>query len=327
MKFEVVRSEFQPALPPRFPGAGTVENFCAFLKNERRLSRFTVRNYEQALRDFALWAKETRGFAGDFSQLSRRDLRDFVIERQRRGGNAGTALSRRTIHNHISALRTVFRYLLRCGKVKSTPLTGLVLPKLPKSLPKFLTEQQAGELLAMPRLAFEEKRIDEAQYLEDAAILETLYGGGLRIGELCGLSVGAIDFSAGTVRVLGKGNKQRVVPVGETALNALRRHLDFRWNGKNRVAPVFCRKRGSGTLAPATIQRRLKKYLALAGLPMDITPHKLRHSCATHMLDHDADLRLVQEQLGHVNLSTTQIYTHVTLARLKSAYKKAHPRA
>lgn len=323
MAFTVVRSEFKGAAqPPKFPGAGTVGVFCAHLKNERRLSPYTVRNYEEALRDFALWAKDAFGFRGDFASLTRRQMRDFVIERQR--GNA--PLSRRTIHNHVSALRTFFRWLRRRGKISGSPLTGIVLPKLPKTLPKFLTEKQVGELLAMPSQACEDGLISDAERVRDSAIFETLYGGGLRISELCALTPRAIDFSAGTVRVLGKGNKTRVVPVGETALEALRAHENLTGAAASPDAPIF-RGKGGKAISPATVQLRLKKYLALAGLPMDITPHKLRHSCATHMLDHDADLRLVQEQLGHVNLSTTQIYTHVTLARLKAVYKKAHPRA
>lgn len=321
MAFVVVRSEFKESPEPKYPGASSVAVFCAHLKNERRLSGYTIRNYEEALRDFALWAKEAFGFNGDFARLTRRNLRDFVIERQR----GDSALSRRTLHNHVSALRTFFRYLRRRGKISTSPTTGIVLPKLQKPLPKFLTEKQIGELLAMPRQAFEDGLISEARYRADSAILETLYGGGLRISELCGLTFAGIDFSAGTVRVLGKGRKIRIVPVGDVALDALRAHREILGN-PSVTEPIF--RGNSGTpIHPTTIQQRLKKYLALAGLPMDITPHKLRHSCATHMLDHEADLRLVQEQLGHVNLSTTQIYTHVTLARLKAAYKKSHPRA
>lgn len=321
MGFKTIRSEFKTVPAPRFPGAGTVSVFCSYLKNERRLSSYTIRNYEEALRDFSLWAKDACGFGGDFSSLSRRVLRDFIIERQR--GNA--SLSRRTIHNHVSALRTFFRWLRLRKKLKNSPLTGVALPKLPKSLPKFLTEKQVAELLAMPRQAFEDGLVSEAQCVRDSAALETLYGGGLRISELCGITLGAVDFSSGTVRVLGKGRKMRVVPVGEVAIDALRRLKDFL--GESARDAVLFRGSSGKPLTPKTLQLRLKKYLALAGLPMDITPHKLRHSCATHMLENDADLRLVQEQLGHANLSTTQIYTHITLARLKAAYKKAHPRA
>lgn len=306
------------------PGEGAVRLFCDFLKHERRLSRYTVRNYGGAIRDFSRWAQQANGFNGDFSKISRRDIRDFIIESQNEDA-AGQTLSRRTIHNRISALRTFFRFLRSRKLVAASPMTAIALPKLPKSLPKFLTEAQIDKLLKMPAFALEKQLISDAEYVRDTAIFETLYGGGLRISELCGLTVSRIDFSAGTLRVLGKGNKERIVPVGNTALNALKKQVASIGNPEAKAC-VFPAKRG-GAITPQTVQLRLKKYLKLAGLPMDITPHKLRHSCATHMLDHEADLRLVQEQLGHVNLSTTQIYTHVTLSRLKKAYKKAHPRA
>lgn len=310
--------------PPPIPGERRIRQFCEFLKHERRLSRYTVRNYGEAVRDFSRWAKNACGFDGDFSKISRRNVRDFIIERQN-ATDAGVALSRRTLHNRISALRTFYRFLRLRKMVSASPLTALVLPKLPKNLPKFLTEAQITELLKMPARALEQKLISEAELTRDTAILETLYGGGLRISELCNLTVSRIDFAEETVRVLGKGNKERIVPVGNVAARALKKQVEAlgSYDSQTRVFPA---KHG-GEISPQTIQLRLKKYLKLAGLPMDITPHKLRHSCATHMLDHDADLRLVQEQLGHVNLATTQIYTHVTLARLKQAYKKAHPRA
>ena len=306
------------------PGEGRIWQFCEFLKHERRLSRYTVRNYGEAVRDFARWAQAACGFGGDFSKITRRDVRDFIIERQSETASEAP-LSRRTIHNRVSALRSFYRFLRNRKLVGSSPMSALVLPKLPKNLPKFLTETQIAQLLKMPAHALEQALISEEEFTRDTAALETLYGGGLRISELCGLTVARIDFAAGTLRVLGKGNKERIVPVGKIAMRALQEQINSLADAEGH-AFVFPGKRG-GALSPQTIQNRLKKYLKLAGLPMDITPHKLRHSCATHMLEHDADLRLVQEQLGHVNLSTTQIYTHVTLARLKKAYKKAHPRA
>lgn len=309
---------------PPLPGEGRIWQFCEFLKHERRLSRYTVRNYGEAIRDFVRWAKDACEFDGDFSAISRRDVRDFIIERQNENAT-GTPLSRRTIHNRISALRTFYRFLRSRKIVSASPMTALVLPKLPKSLPKFLTERQIRELLRMPSLALEQNLISESEFIRDTAVLETLYGGGLRISELCGLTLARIDFSAETLRVLGKGNKERIVPVGNIAISALKEQINA-IGCSDPDARIFPAKRG-GAVSPQTIQLRLKKYLKLAGLPMDITPHKLRHSCATHMLDHEADLRLVQEQLGHANLSTTQIYTHVTLSRLKATYKKAHPRA
>lgn len=308
---------------PPLPGEAHILQFCEFLTHERRLSRYTVRNYGEAVRDFVKWAKENCGFDGDFGAVTRRNVRDFVIERQH--ADSAGSLSRRTIHNRVSALRTFYKFLRSRSLVSASPTVALALPKLPKSLPKFLTEAQIRELLKMPAFALKQKLISQDVFVRDTAALETLYGGGLRISELCSLTLGRIDFAAETLRVLGKGNKERIVPAGTLAMAALREQADA-VGAQKADDRIFPAKNGA-SISPQTIQLALKKYLKLAGLPMDITPHKLRHTCATHMLEHDADLRLVQEQLGHANLSTTQIYTHVTLARLKKAYEKAHPRA
>lgn len=305
-------------LPPDLPGREVLVDFLRVLKVEKRSSKYTVRNYGQALRDFCLWAKADHGFAGDFSKITRRQLRDFVIEKQ-------DTHKRRTLHNHVSALRALYRWLRVRGTVTANPLTGLVLPKLPKSLPKYYTEKQARDFLEGPRRLLDAEQLTPAEAARDTAILEILYGGGLRVSELCGLDRGDLDFAAGTVRVLGKGRKERVIPVGETAMDALAAHLDHRPSGAH-DAPVFSSPR-LPRLYPGFVQLMVKRYLTLAGLPADLSPHKLRHSCATHLLDAGADLRLVQEQLGHASLSTTQLYTHVSLARLKSVHAKAHPRA
>ncbi len=306
------------AIRKDFPGKPAVLELIAALMVENRSSPYTLRNYGQALADFCDWADKDHGFAGDFSKITRRQVRDFIIEKQ------GTH-ARRTLHNHVSALRALYRRLRTLGAVKSNPLTGLVLPKLPKALPKYYTEKQAREFLDGPKRLLEDERLTEAEAARDTAILETLYGGGLRVSELCGLNRGDLDFEAGTVRVLGKGRKERVVPVGEVAMDALAAHLDAS-PSTGRDAPVFASPKKE-RLYPRAVQLWVKRYLALAGLPADLSPHKLRHACATHLLDHGADLRLVQEQLGHASLSTTQIYTHVSLARLKAVHAKAHPRA
>lgn len=304
--------------PHEFPGRPVVEEFLRALAVEKRSSPYTLRNYGQALRDFCLWAKADHGFSGDFAGITRKQLRDFVIEKQ-------NTHKRRTLHNHVSALRALYRRLRILGTVKTNPLTGLSLPKLPKSLPKYFTEKQVREFLEGPARLLEAEQLSPAEAARDTAILEILYGGGLRVSELCGLNRGDIDFAAGTARVLGKGRKERVIPIGGIAMNALAAHLDHMPSGAH-DAPVFSSPR-LPRLYPGFVQLAVKRYLALAGLPADLSPHKLRHSCATHLLDHGADLRLVQEQLGHASLSTTQIYTHVSLARLKSVHAKAHPRA
>jgi integrase/recombinase XerC len=303
---------------PDFPGRPVIEEFLRSLAVEKHSSKYTLRNYGQALRDFCLWAKEDHGFSGDFAKLTRKQLRDFVIEKQ-------NTHKRRTLHNHVSALRALYRRLRLLGEVKTNPLTGLVLPKLPKSLPKYFTEKQARDFLDGPQTLLDAEQLTTSEAARDTAVLEILYGGGLRVSELCGLNRGDIDFAAGTVRVLGKGRKERVVPIGETAMDALAAHLDHMPSGAH-DAPVFSSPR-LPRLYPGFVQLMVKRYLTLAGLPADLSPHKLRHSCATHLLDHGADLRLVQEQLGHASLSTTQLYTHVSLARLKNIHAKTHPRA
>jgi integrase/recombinase XerC len=183
-------------------------------------------------------------------------------------------------------------------------------------------------LLAAPERMLCNGWCDEWTRIRDEAILECLYGAGLRISELCGLNYSHINFSNGLVRVLGKGNKERIVPAGMTAVEAVNRLRKATPNAAHGDQPVFTTKKGNiKRLYPRAVQLLLKHCLDAAGLPTDLTPHKLRHTCATHLLDHNADLRFIQEQLGHASLSTTQIYTHVSLARLKSAHAAAHPRA
>lgn len=303
-----------------FPGAAEVADFVRSLAQVRRVSPHTVRNYTQALRDFCLWAQTAGGFTGDFAKLPRRLARDFIIEKQR-------THERSTLHNHLAALRSFFRWLLRRGKVSVSPLTGLRSPKLPKKLPRFLTESQMAALLSAPARLHEAGRVDAWARLRDQAILECLYGAGLRVAELCALNYADIDFESSLVRVLGKGGKERVVPVGTVAAGAVRQLRQISPNATRASAVFTTAPSGEKRLYPRAVQLLLKRYLVAASLPPDLTPHKLRHTCATHLLNHDADLRLIQEQLGHASLSTTQIYTHVSLARLKTAHKLAHPRA
>ena len=168
--------------------------------------------------------------------------------------------------------------------------------------------------------------MDDFTALRDSVILEMLYGGGLRVSELCGLNLGQIDMEQGVARVLGKGGKERLCPLGKVAVECLQRFLELSGASTDRGSPVVFTAQGK-RLQAAQVQRLLKTHLRAAGLPLDMTPHKLRHSYATHLLDHGADLRSVQELLGHASLSTTQVYTHVSVARLKDAHRQAHPRA
>ncbi len=293
--------------------------YCAHLKLERRVSDYTLRNYRQAGERFVEWLRAEEEWVGDFSAVTPRVVRSYLVELRR-------GLGRRTIHNHVSGLRGLYRYLRQQGKVDSNPFTGVSLPKLEKPLPKFLTETQMRALLEAPAKLYQAGEMDDFTALRDSVILEMLYGGGLRVSELCGLNLGQIDMEQGVARVLGKGGKERLCPLGKVAVECLQRFLELSGASTDRGSPVVFTAQGK-RLQAAQVQRLLKTHLRAAGLPLDMTPHKLRHSYATHLLDHGADLRSVQELLGHASLSTTQVYTHVSVARLKDAHRQAHPRA
>lgn len=293
--------------------------FAEFLAKERRYSPYTLRNYRQAFEDFYRWLVGSGLAPTGFDQLGPREVRDFVIEAQRRFG-------RRTLHNHVSGLRAFFKFWLRREKVKRNPFHSVPLPKLERRLPKFLTEEQMVKLLGGPQRLLANGSIDEFTALRDRLVMELLYGGGLRVSELVGLNYGAIDLDSGVARVLGKGRKERLCPLGRVATTLLTRFkAEFAGEVRPSSAVVIDSRRHR--LPVRQVQLMLKRYLALGELPMDLTPHKLRHSYATHLLNAGADLRLVQELLGHAQLATTQVYTHVSVARLKEIHAKAHPRA
>jgi integrase/recombinase XerC len=293
--------------------------FEDFLAKERRYSAYTARNYRQAFEDFYRWLASANLLARGFDGLSSREVRDFVIEANHRFG-------RRTLHNHASGLRAFYKFWLRREKVRKNPFVGVPLPKLEKRLPLFLTEEQMVKLLAGPEQLLANKSIDRFTALRDRLVMELLYGAGLRVSELVGLNYESVDSDHGVVRVLGKGRKERLCPVGKVASALL---VEFKNNfAPSRVpsAPIIVNARGERQPV-RQVQLLLKRYLAVAGLPMDLTPHKLRHSYATHLLNAGADLRVVQELLGHAQLATTQVYTHLSVARLQEIYAKAHPRA
>lgn len=296
-----------------------LDKFCDHLSHERRVSEYTVRNYRSAVENFVRHLKEAGKWKEDFAAVNTIQVRSFMIEE-------GRNKARRTLHNEVSGLRAFYLYLRKQGLVTNNPFTGLSLPKLDKPLPKFLTETQMRALLNAPILLWKDGKLGEFEAFRDSLILELLYGGGLRVSELCALNHGHIDLTQGVARVLGKGRKERLCPLGPVAVQCLKTFVQRFELEAALNAPVVCQRRGS-RMEPRQIQKLLKTHLAAAKLPLDMTPHKLRHSFATHMLDQGADLRAVQELLGHANLSTTQIYTHVSIARLKEAHRQAHPRA
>jgi site-specific recombinase XerD len=302
------------------------ENFIAHLAAERGASIYTQRNYRQALTEFCRWHQEQHQQPPAWDKLQRDDYRSYL-----RCLGRGQ-LSRAAIQLRFCALRSFYKFLIRRGAVATSPIKNLALPKLDKRLPKFLTPRQMLDLLNAPlkELAAQRQRldIDPTPFLRDVAILETIYSCGLRISELCSLQAEDISWNEQLVRVRGKGKKERLVPVGAPALAAIQNY----WNKLKRppgidTAVFLSKAHKLKPMYPRLVQLRLKRYLAIAGLDPHLTPHQLRHSYATHLLDAGADLRSVQELLGHAHLVTTQIYTHVTTERLKRAYDKAHPRA
>lgn len=311
-----------------------IAKFLAHLATDRGASVYTQRNYRQALVEFAGWQRQMTGQNAAlplaWEKFTRDDFRSFVrFLGRNRLSRAATAL-------RFSALRTFYKFLIRHGVAESSPIKNLQLPKPEKRLPRFLTIPQMADLLAAPAkllAAQTEKKgpgrpVSPEVCRRDVAVLETIYSCGLRVSELCGLRVEDIDFTEQIIRVRGKGKKERLVPVGEPALRAIQTYWDSLLESPGAAQPVFCadtKKRAP--LSPLQLARRLKNYLVIAGLDPQLTPHKLRHSYATHLLDAGADLRSVQELLGHAHLITTQVYTHVSTERLKRAYDAAHPRA
>jgi integrase/recombinase XerC len=300
--------------------------FLRHLATDKDASIYTQRNYRQALLEFFAWFKKQRGTGPDWSALRRDDFRDFLRFLGR------GQLSRAAIQLRFSALRSFYKFLIRNGVAGVSPIRNLSLPQAQKRLPLFLTVKQLQDLLEAPgvelRRDAEKGNVDASLYFRDAAILEVIYSCGLRVSELCRLCAADIDWSQQLVCVRGKGKKERLVPIGAPALEAIRAYWKHRTSPVQAGRAVFSARPDKTTpLSPRTVQLRLKKYLCSAGLDPNMTPHKLRHSFATHLLDAGADLRSVQELLGHAHLVTTQVYTHITTERLKRAYDQAHPRA
>lgn len=286
-----------------------IEKFINYLKVEKNASRHTVTNYSIDLESFAAFLGEK-----DISSVDHLTLRRYLAEMRAKN------YSKRTIARKLASLRTFFKFLYREGHIKTNPASAILTPKLDKKLPVFLDVDRVAKLVQSPSA-------DDAAGLRDRAILETLYSTGIRVSELVGLDEDDIDFISGVLKVLGKGSKERMVPIGEPAIAAIRKYTEKRdaRRVKDKKA-IFLNKSGR-RLTDRSVRRIVDKYIRSCSIVEHISPHSLRHSFATHLLDRGADLRSVQELLGHMNLSTTQIYTHVTMERLKTVYDKAHPRA
>lgn len=282
-----------------------IDKFVAYLEIEKNYSKHTILNYRLDLEEFSLFVDQT-----PLAKIDYLTLRRFFAHLRTKQYRP------RTLSRKLSSLRSFFKFLQREGLVKSNPAVLLMSPKLEKKLPNFLTEEEMQRFVEAPPL-------EETSGKRDRAILEMLYSTGIRVSELVGLDVNAVDLIGHIAKVAGKGKKERLVPVGEKALEAVKDYLDTR---ESQSDALFLNKSGS-RLSDRSVRHIVDKYIGIASLQSHISPHVLRHSFATHLLNRGADLRSVQELLGHVNLSTTQIYTHVTTDRLKKVYDEAHPRA
>jgi integrase/recombinase XerC len=314
-----------PAPPESTPQDPDVREFLQQLEHGRGVSPNTVRNYRQALLEFKATVPDKT-----WRELKPADFKSYLYSLAR------SKMGPSTIRLRFAALRTFYKHAVRDGKVKLDPVSGLLLPKLPKRLPLAMSLEQINALLDAPRLLWEKEEKRHAagarknqrtarqwQMLRDVAWLELFYSAGLRLSELVNLQHTDVDLRQGHVRVLGKGRKERLCPLGDIAVRALNDYLDACPHDSD---ALFISAHGR-QLNGRTVQLALKRYLAAAGLDARLTPHKLRHTFATHLLDRGADLRSVQELLGHSQLTTTQIYTSVSVGRLKRVYDQAHPRA
>jgi len=290
----------------------SVDRFLKYLGAERNASPHTCRNYQLDLRQFFDWLGRSQPAA-----VTGVDIRRFVAHL------STERASRRSIARKLSTLRSFFRFLCRDGVLERNPAAPVPTPRLEQRLPSFLDEKQVTKLLDAPSAKSWLGR-------RDRAILETLYSTGMRVSELSGLNMDDLDEISGSVLVRGKGKKERLCPIGQPAIKAIQAYMAARPSSLKKKLrmpyPIFISQKAT-RLTVRQVDRLLVQYVRQAGLPGAISPHSLRHSFATHLLDRGADLRSVQELLGHASLSTTQIYTHVTPQRLKKIYDQAHPRA
>ena len=294
--------------------AELLDEFCDSLWLEDGLSRNTLESYRRDLSQFAAWLEKQRD--ASLVKATHADIQGFLAHLVTEKKSRATSTSRA-----ISSLKRLFRYLLRQNKISIDPTLQIATAKLPRNLPKSITEQNVEELLNAPD-------VSTPLGMRDRAMFEVLYATGLRVSELVTLSVAQVSLDMGVVRVMGKGSKERLVPLGEEALDWLRRYLQparAELLAGKLTATLFVTARGAG-MTRQMFWYLIKKHARHTGLNKSLSPHTLRHAFATHLLNHGADLRVVQLLLGHADISTTQIYTHVARARLKSLHAQHHPR-
>jgi integrase/recombinase XerC len=285
--------------------------FYQFLKTEKRYSPHTLSSYQRDLNTFIEFCEQNK--IKHWNEIDHQHIRSYVAQIHRKG------LGGKSIQRSLSSIRSLFTFLLKNKKVKQNPAVGVSAPKSPRKLPEVLNPDDLDDLM----------RLDEKDPLavRDMAIMELLYGCGLRLSELIGLDINKIEWQGQTLDVLGKGSKQRIIPFGEKARVALNKWIKKREHFvKEDEVAVFISQRGT-RISASSVQQRLKKWAQHKGLDRRLYPHLMRHSFASHILESSHDLRAVQELLGHANLSTTQIYTHLDFQHLAKVYDSAHPRA
>lgn len=294
-----------------------LSSFEDFLSSERNYSKHTLKAYIADIKEFGLVLKDMGLISADngeidFAHMDETPIRTFISRLY--GKNKRVSISRK-----LASIRTFFEFLIRNGTIKSNPAKLVPTPKGEKRLPTFLTVDEVVKLVETPGS-------DNVYESRDRAILELLYSCGLRVSELVGINLNNLDLTSMSVKVLGKGNKERMVPLGSKASAAIKTYLSQRLDLKPDDDYLFVNSRG-GRLSTRSIDRIIKKYAAISGIPKNISPHVLRHTFATHLLGGGADLRAIQEMLGHKSLSTTQRYTHISIEKIMEIYDKTHPRA
>lgn len=290
-----------------------VEPFHSYIKTELNLSPHTVLAYIRDINQFLVFVKTKGSLFENPQRIDPAFARNYLRWLELKN------FSKKSVARKISSCRAFFRYLFREGKIKLNPFEHILTPKLGKRLPSFLYPEEVVKLLNAVNLKLKNGP-------RDLAILELIYASGMRVGEIAKLRADSLDLESGEVLVQGKGDKERIVLIGSHSISAIKKYLESRNNFGSEEKILFLGRRGT-KLTSRSVERMIRKYAKKAGIEKRVTPHTLRHSFATHLLSGGADLKIVQELLGHSSLSTTQIYTHITKEKLKSVYDKAHPRA
>ncbi|MCM8829681.1 MAG: tyrosine recombinase XerC [Candidatus Omnitrophica bacterium] len=284
--------------------------FLEYLQHQKNYSFHTIRAYQTDILQFILSLRKKK--KRDFKEVDYTDFLDFIASLK-----AEKSYTEKSISRKVASIKAFFKFLSSRKFIRSNPALLLLTPKVPEKLPSFLSEEEVVKIIETPKG-------NSWQVLRDRAILELLYSTGIRVGELTSLTIKDINLLEETIKVKGKGKKERIVPVGMPAMKALTQYLEVKPSGKTEI--IFLNKYGK-PLTERSVERIVVKYAKKAGIVKKVTPHTFRHSFATHMLERGADLRTVQELLGHERITTTQIYTHLTLEKLREFYNKAHPRA